>query len=141
MIKFHVNTTRVESRLAKMKSNASNTGQLLNDIGGYMLRTTQQERFGKESDPDGRKWKPLSPGYKRIKDMLRPGRPILEFDGKLKGSLKVVIEGDQVSVGTDVEYGVKHQRGFGKMPARPFLGINETDTEEILGIVTKAFLG
>ncbi|HHA2757638.1 phage virion morphogenesis protein [Stenotrophomonas maltophilia] len=85
---------------------------ILKDWGEYLLGSTR--RRGKQQvDPSGRKWRALSPSYKRYKQRKRPGRPILEFDFHMLGDMASwQLDGsDAVLVGTNAPYGAIHQGG------------------------------
>lgn len=79
----------------------------------------------------GGAWAPLSPAYRVWKRAHYPGQPILVREGTLRESLRWSgTVGDQgifnaqpqyAFVGTKVKYGVYHQHGTSRMPARPFL--------------------
>ena len=71
------------------------------------------------------KWKPLSPDYAAWKAIVRPGRPILVFDGHLKGSLTgkneftvKKIGRHEAEFGTSVPWAIYHQKGGGRLPRR-----------------------
>lgn len=85
---------------------------LLMDWGEYLLRSTR-ERAKLEQDPRGRKWRALSPSYKRSKQKKRPGASILKFDFHMLGDqLSWQTDGDDaLLVGTNAPYGAIHQDG------------------------------
>lgn len=93
------------------------------------------EQFDSEGQRGGAKWKPLSEKYRQWKEKKYPGRPILHLTGRLRRSLSVVGGGDQIrepeplslTLGTRVPYAVYHQRGGGRLPARPPMQINKND--------------
>lgn len=85
---------------------------LLKDWGEYLLSSTR--RRGKQQvAPSGRKWRALSPSYKRYKQRKRPGRPILEFDFHMLGDMASwQLDGTEaILVGTNAPYGAIHQGG------------------------------
>ena len=88
------------------------------------------ERFENEVDPDGNKWK-----RRKVETNKTRGRKILHNTGQLKRVTYIAGKGF-VKIGAWVDYGVFHQSGTKKMPARPFLGINKDDYEEITEILT-----
>lgn len=84
---------------------------LFADMGEYLLRSTR-ERAAKEIDPDGNKWRALSPGYAKWKAKKRPGVPILKFDFHMLGDqLSYEAGQDELLVGTNAPYGAIHQFG------------------------------
>lgn len=84
---------------------------LFADMGEYLLRSTR-ERAAKQIDPDGNKWRALSPGYAKWKAKKRPGVPILKFDFHMLGDqLSYEAGQDELLVGTNAPYGAIHQFG------------------------------
>lgn len=85
--------------------------QLLGHMGEYVMRSTR-ERAEREVDPDGKKWRALSPGYARWKAKKRPGVPILKFDFHMLGDrFSYQVDADGLLVGTSAPYGAIHQFG------------------------------
>jgi hypothetical protein len=88
------------------------------------LRRITADRF----DAEGPGWAPLSARYAAQKAITHPGRPILVRTGELRRDL--VDDPDvreatptRMAYGTRVvRYGVHHQTGTGRMPARPPFG-------------------
>ena len=84
---------------------------MLGHMGETLMRSTR-ERAARQVDPDGNKWRALSPGYKRWKDKKRPGVPILKFDFHMLGDrLSHQVVGSDLLVGTSAPYGAAHQFG------------------------------
>ena len=84
---------------------------LFADMGEYLLRSTR-ERAAKQIDPDGNKWRALSPGYAKWKAKKRPGVPVLKFDFHMLGDqLSYEAGQDELLVGTNAPYGAIHQFG------------------------------
>ena len=85
------------------------------------------ENFVSEGGSSGESWMALSPRYAAWKAAHYPGRGILVRSGALKASLLspsadgAVFEPGPTSltVGTNVPYGIYHQKGTWKMPQRP----------------------
>lgn len=100
---------------ALARGSAAMTGEgkelLLGHYGEYLLRSTR-ERGAREVDPDGNKWRALSPAYARWKAKKRPGVPILKFDFHMLGDqFAWQLDGDDLLVGTNAPYGARHQFG------------------------------
>ena len=90
---------------------------LFADMGEYLLRSTR-ERAAKQIDPDGNKWRALSPGYAKWKAKKRPGVSILKFDFHMLGDqLSYQADQDALLLGTNAPYGAIHQ--FGGTVHRP----------------------
>lgn len=111
-IEFTANTARPAIAEAMRKLEGETRQLMLKDWGEYLLRSTR-ERAKLEQDPDGRKWRALSPSYKRYKDRKRPGVPILKFDFHMLGDMfSWQTDGaDALLVGTNAPYGAIHQFG------------------------------
>lgn len=85
--------------------------RMLGDMGEYLLGSTR-ERAAREVDPDGNKWRALSPAYARWKAKKRPGVPILKFDFHMLGDqLSYNVDGEGLLLGTNAPYGAAHQFG------------------------------
>ena len=93
---------------------------------GNLLRSQTLRHFDQESGPAG-KWADLQPSTIARKS----GRQILVDTGRLHSSIAMVVGKNEVEVGTNVSYGKFHQHGTRKMVARPFVGLNDVDRDEI----------
>lgn len=65
------------------------------------------------------------------------GGQILVDTGRLMGSIQNVVHSDSVSVGTNVHYGRYHQEGTRRMPARAFLGLSQSDMDEVKQVIVE----
>lgn len=100
---------------------------------GPILRDHTTLRFETERGPDGRPWAPVAPATARRKQAKRK-TSILTFDGYLRGSLTFDAGDDHVRWGAGgpaADYASVHQLGSATMPARPYLGIDDDDAEDI----------
>jgi phage virion morphogenesis protein len=129
-------------------SNLSNTKGLMLEIGMAMKNQTK-DRFQEGVSPEGEAWKPID--YTRRDSRGRPrkgkARPLLDT-GRLRKSISVSASDFDVHVGSNVEYARIHQLGgqAGRglrvtIPARPYLGLNEEDIEEIKALVREHMEG
>ena len=113
------------------------------------VKTSTRLRFKSSTDPEGKPWQSTARGGK-----------ILVLTARLRNSIRARADASGFAVGTNVVYAARHQfgdkrpvtikakskRGLRfkvggqwvtkrsvrvKMPARPFLGINKSDLEEI----------
>lgn len=118
---------------------------------GMSLVTSTQHRFEREAGPDGNAW-PAS-----LRKLVSGGRTLTE-SGELVRSITFIATEDSLAVGTNVPYGAIHQLGGTikaktarglrfrsaaggwvtkqevTIPARPFLGLDEDDREEITAL-------
>jgi phage gpG-like protein len=85
------------------------------------------------------KWKALSPPYAKWKEVHYPHQPILRAENHLYESLTdseapdaiYRPEKDHLIMGTRDPKGRAHQRGGGRLPARPIISFTESDKREI----------
>ena len=113
----------------------------LKESRGLIIADTRNN-FITESDPDGELWTPLNPLYaiekqKMVQTMARPYFPGFEGILILSGALFTSVTGGEtehtidtmnyrsLELGTTLPYAVFHQYGFGRIPARPFMGISQ----------------
>ena len=143
-MKFNFRVVGLEICRARYKTRSSALNSMSafwRRIGDWFIDRTIKERFDKERAPDGTPWAPWSEGYReRMAKKGKGGNKILADRGELRNSLHRETKRDSVVVGTVKEYAATHQFGdHGRdkrgrrrnIPARTFLGINETDKEEI----------
>lgn len=133
--------------VADLVGRARNWRPALNEAALYMERQTKL-RFAREEAPDGTPWAPLATSTIRRKLSGKGGK---RRDGRgrfLKsGSTKILVDtgilesgiaarpasDTQASVETTAgaEYGIWHQIGTKRMPARPYLGFSDEDVSAI----------
>lgn len=112
-----------------------NKQAMFEEIGAY-LDSSVEIRFKDGIDPDGNQWQPSQRA-------LNEGDNTLVDFGHLRDSIThaVFLDGSGVEHGSDMVYSAIHQFG-GKagrnhsveLVARPFIGINADDEDEIKGI-------
>jgi len=93
---------------------------------GGVIRTDSVDNFRREAFHKGtgyQKWKPLSKKYKAEKDIKHSDKKILQRKGKLRVSVRnLKVTKNSVTVGSTLDYAVKHNDGTNGMPKRRFLG-------------------
>ena len=101
---------------------------------GETLKKIHDARFKAEIDPKGNRWQALSPRTKALKMKRGKSTKILRQDGYLSDRTAYNYDNDHVEFGSDAKYARLHQFGGNagrgrkvKIPARPWLGINESD--------------
>lgn len=100
----------------------------------------EDEQFASEGGhgSSGR-WAALSPAYAKYKAKAFPGAPILQAERGLYESLTSPdapdsifrMTEDELTIGTQREGATAHQRGSGRMPARPPIALTEADKTRI----------
>lgn len=110
---------------------------------GITSRTIR--RFSEQRAPDGTPWPPLSAATllaeargrgRRAQERLARRKALIRT-GRLRNSIGWKVVGTRIYVGTNVVYAPIHQFGGQagrgrkvRIPARPFLGLTEEDTQE-----------
>lgn len=123
---------QVSDRLSQILVKTGNLKPVLQEIGEYMLYSTDQH-FVTETDPQGIAWKPLTPYTLRKKRAEGRILKILQSTGLMRSRVNYQITGNQCVVGVNDEKAKKHQLGIG-VPKREFLGVSDNDKQEILAI-------
>jgi len=128
-----------EKRLLKTLNHFIKQGQSLEpalaEIGEYLLES-HQERMKLAVEPDGSLMEPLAP-----RTIAKKGNDdILRDKGTLADTLAYQVSGNELELGSGLEYAATHQ--FGReadgIPARPFLGLATgqwNDSDEIIEIL------
>ncbi len=130
----------LKERIEKVKD----LDRVKEDIADVLLTSTQ-ENFDKEQEPDGTSWKSLSNITKKYKSRRNKNTNMLYQDGLLQGTLDTEVTNWGVRVGSikgSVSYARIHQKGGMagknrkvKIPARPYLGLNDKLRAKIKMIV------
>lgn len=133
-VRIEVKDREVLAVLDELADRIANIDEPLRDIGEHLLNTTR-ERFDRQVAPDGTPWAPLNPAYRARKK--KNADKILVLDGYLYGLLRYQVSDSELELGTDRVYGATHQLGDPErnIPARPYLGISDTDREDVLDIL------
>ena len=128
-----------DGALARLAEVLSDPGDIMDRIGRYLVASTHR-RFERERAPDGTPWL-------KSARAIAEGNRTLTDTGRLRGSIAHVFTdgGRGVEVGTNVVYAAIHQWGGragrgrrAKIPARPYLGVDEHDRDTILRIAAQA---
>jgi len=138
-------TIRGETRLAqafnRLARSIQNYRPAWPDI-TTVYRQMMSEQFESQGSRGGRRWVPLSPAYKRWKDIVAPGQPILVLGGKMKASMvgktSDTIEQfrpSSVTLGTRIRYAGYHQTGTRRMPARPPIVLRPRDIKAMTEVM------
>ncbi|CDO60811.1 virion morphogenesis protein [Candidatus Phaeomarinobacter ectocarpi] len=120
--------------VSEARARLSDYSPAMDEIGSYLEDRTL-ERFETGEAPDGTPWLPSQ------RALDENGKTLVDR-GHLLASINYETTPDAVTVGSNVIYAAIHQHG-GKtgrglavdMPARPFLGVNDADLQEIELIV------
>lgn len=139
MISIIAKDMEIMDELQRLEHAAGDISPALKEIGEVLVESTKQ-RFVSGEGPDGQAWAENSPV---TIDRKGRNKPLID-EGTLAEQLSYAVTGNQLEVGSSMEYAAMQQFGgtksefphlWGDIPARPFLGISESDAEEILAIV------
>jgi phage virion morphogenesis protein len=119
-IELTVDDAGLTKALTKLSKSMGDLTPVMTAIGEDM-RFMIWQGFEAERDPWGKSWAPLKNPSKR-----RAGGKILRDTGRLFNSIGYTVTPTSVSVGTSIEYGVFHQMGTKRMPARKFLPLTNS---------------
>lgn len=142
MLNFEFDDEATLKAISALHERARNYRPALNEAAAYMERQTKL-RFAREEAPDGTPWAPLAEStvrrklrgytYRKRRRVKIPGKylsTILRETGVLASGIAARPASDtQASVETTAgaEYGIWHQLGTKRMPARPYLGFSSED--------------
>jgi phage virion morphogenesis protein len=137
MIRLYVDESGLRDVLERLADRVSDLEPAMRRVAGH-LADAVEEQFASEGRP---KWPPLAPST--IRQRARKGKwpgKILQVTGRLAASITTRSGAREAAVGTAVEYGVYHQLGTRRIPARPFLRLTQQHLREIIDELRR-FLG
>jgi phage gpG-like protein len=130
--------------LERFQHNLGDATPAFEAMAQYQKKTVNARQFDEQGSVETGKWSPLSPPYGRWKARVRPGRPILVFDGDLRREMTTPGKGvyqvwrSGMTVGSDLPYAQYHQNGTPGMPARPLIGTpRKQDTRHMVKILQR----
>lgn len=130
VVSINVTDKALQQKLREVASKVSDPSELMEEIGQIMLLSTDQ-RWEQEIDPNGDRWAENSNYTRELKRARGQIDKILQASGRARASINYKVDKDQVIIGTNVEYMVKHQLGTEGQKKREFLGISDEDKVEI----------
>lgn len=120
----------LDKALSKAGHKLGDTQALMESVGDALVSGTLK-RFDAEEEPTGKKW----PKSKRA---AKEGGQTLTDKAFLRRSIDYAATPEKVMVGSNLPYARIHQLGgkTGKghkvdMPARPYLGVSESDLDDV----------
>jgi len=132
--------------LERWQHNLADATPAFDALAQYQTKVVNARQFEEQGSVETGKWSPLSPPYARWKARVRPGRPILVFDGDLRREMTVPGKGvydvwrSGMTVGTDIDYAKYHQNGTPGMPARPLIGTPRKADTRHFGKILQRFI-
>ncbi len=167
MIEIKVDNKNVIAALDRLAKAAADPRPALLAIGNDLVKSTKK-RFEISTAPDGTRWTPNSQStylqhlggaksnHRKDGRINRRGaskvmgkRPLIGI-GTLSKQIYSNVDGNSLQVGSTMEYAAMQQFGgkksmfphlWGDIPARPFLGISDTDETMILKTVNDYLRG
>ena len=142
MINVTVDDQAILAALRQLQNHTANLRPALKEIGETLKESTQQ-RFVNYTGPDGVMWEANSDATHERK-ASRSGIPLTD-SGTLGDTINSKVLGnDSVMIYSPMQYAAMMQFGgtkaefphlWGDIPARPFLGVSDSDESEILSIL------
>jgi phage virion morphogenesis protein len=138
MFRIELKEDEITGALDALALQLGDMTQVMQDIGELLLNSTK-ERFQQGVAPDGSTW-----AAKSVHTAGRDRRPLFGPSGILSSQIFYEAAPDHVEIGSNRVYAAMMQFGgtkaqfphlWGNIPARPFLGISETDREGIFATV------
>tara|TARA_R110002049_G_scaffold83938_8_gene213694 strand:- start:452 stop:919 length:468 start_codon:yes stop_codon:yes gene_type:complete len=152
MIEVELEDLGALQRIEQLLSRIERPRSLLMEIGEVVVESTK-ERFRDGVDPDGAPWEPNSPVtiaiYGGLFASAGAKKPLVGETRRLSGEISWQLEGDRaVAIGSPMPYAAMQQFGgtrsewphlWGDIPARPFLGLSDSDERRILDLANDYF--
>ncbi|TVO57537.1 phage virion morphogenesis protein [Denitromonas halophila] len=163
-VTIEINEGRVFDTLAELAQALRGPQPYLVEIGEMLVDTTKQ-RFADSAGPDGVRWvmnsrATIEAHLGRYRNTTRKDgrinargaavvqgkRPLIGIVGALSTQIYYDVDGDSLRVGSPMAYAAMQHFGgrksefghlWGDIPARPFLGISDSDEREIGDIVSR----
>ncbi|RLG91053.1 MAG: phage virion morphogenesis protein [Candidatus Hecatellales archaeon] len=136
-MQIQIDTKEIRKLLKKGQSTLKNLSPIMRDV-AQLMRVSVEKNFeaeGRDKTGATHTWAPLAKSTQKrrakYKGEANKAHPILEMTGRLKQSINTAHGRDYAQVYTGVRYGVYHQTGTRKMPARPFMLIPRAELRGI----------
>lgn len=153
MLRIELKDDEVSAALARIAAAMTDMTPLMQDVGEVLVEGTKR-RFAEGADPDGNPWAPKSPttiaAYQARGDGVSFS-PLIGPTRALSTTIHYIAGADQVEVGSNRIQAAVMQAGaaqgafgrtrrgapvpWGNIPARPFIGLSDTDRFNVLDIV------
>jgi phage gpG-like protein len=136
---------RVEQKFRSLRRNITDFSVGFRVI-AHRFHQVERELFATEGASGGAPWAPLSPAYATWKRKHYPGRTILHLFGPLRKSLTQHpstgsiedVSPTQLRMGTRIPYGIRHQKGEGRLPVRKPLVVTPSEMRSWAKILNKS---
>lgn len=137
MFRVELKEDEITRGLDRLAAGLSDLSPVMQELGEFLLASTK-DRFPDGKAPDGTPWAAKSPATKG-----RDRRPLYGPERYLLSQMISDPGADSVAIGSNRVYAAMMQFGgtkerwphlWGDIPARPFLGISDSDRSGILAI-------
>lgn len=153
MFTVEFNDTEVDRAFARLSASLADTEPLMQDLGDMLVQSTQ-DRMGRGEQPDGQPFAPRSQTtLDRYAKLGLSYGPPLHQSGVMRGQIAydagngyLILSSNQVQSAV-MQFGAKkgafgnNAAGrpipWGDIPARPFLGVSDDDSDNIRAAVTE----
>lgn len=122
---------RLNFRIGRLIAGLQNPEPMLMDLAQAGENQTKRRLTDDKHGPHGEVWPEWSPGYAKTR---HGGQSKLESTGALVDSINAFADRQTAGWGTNLKYAATHQFGRDAIPARPFLGVSESDAQELLDL-------
>lgn len=142
MIRIEFNDDVINARLDALAAVLADLTPVMQEIGRFLVESTKQ-RFRDGMAPDSITWPAKS---EATLARSRDARPLWGPSGMLSSQIHYGADSGSVEVGSNMAYAAMMQFGgtkaafphlWGDIPARPFLGLSETDRAGVLDIIAE----
>lgn len=136
-MEIRIDSRELKRLLQKGQSILRDMSPIMRDVAQTMKSTVNKNFEAEGRDEMGRPhtWKELARSTQKVRERYKgsdkKAHPILEFTGRLKQSINTAYGRDYAQVYSGVKYGVYHQTGTRKMPARPFMVMPKSELRQI----------
>ena len=144
MIRIDIDDLEVRQALERLQRRVGDLTPAMEDIGELLIETTK-ERFKTSTAPDGGRWAPNKPSTLARK---KSNRPLIGETKSLSTQFSYRAGRASVEIGSPMLYAAIHQlggqAGRGRkvtIPARPFMGLSESDKRAVLEIIEDHLAG
>lgn len=127
-VTIDINDAEIIGHLHNLIEATGNAKPALDHFSEYMTKVTREQRFEQSQDPWGHAWEAIK--YDKPYNADKP----LVLDGNLMGELHPQNNERELQFGSNLGYAATHQFGRpdNNIPARPFLGLNDQDKQELI---------
>lgn len=143
---FSIDDAGVRAAFARLQQLGVDARPVMREAAAALADSTEQA-FANERDPEtGEAWLSLSKKYKKWRDKKGYTGKILQMKGMLSMSINTGYSAKQAWIGSPLIYAPIHQLGGlpdmppgpAAVPARPYLGLDNTGRGEIIDAVRRA---